>query len=168
MFFTKCGSQIGNKSNVCSTCEHKTRSELTDPVPLQLQGSICEKDIIWNYFQEGYRDEVIVMFLRLFLNINISKRTLKCRLSYYGLRRKGFSKVTMNKLKNVIESDIQRPTSMREYRGLWHSLKVNYGVIAQRDIAMNILKEIDPEWTNTQKTRRLHHRKYVSHRPNSC
>ena len=92
MFFTKCGSQIGNKTNVCSTCEHKTRSELTDSVPLQLQDSICEKDIIWNYFQKGYRDEVIVMFLRLFLNINISKRTLKRRLSYYGLRRKGFSK----------------------------------------------------------------------------
>ena len=71
-------------------------------------------------------------------------------------------------LKNVIESDIQRPTSMREYRGLWHSLKINYGVIAQRDIAMNILKEIDPEGTNTLKTRRLHQRKYVSHRPNSC
>ena len=53
---------------------HKTRSELTDSVPLQLQDSIREKDIIWNYFQAGYHYEVIVMFLRLYHNININKK----------------------------------------------------------------------------------------------
>ena len=73
MFCTKCGSQIGNECNFCSTCGHKTNSELTDSVSLQLQDSICEKDIIWNSFQDGYRYEVIFMCLRLFCNINISK-----------------------------------------------------------------------------------------------
>ena len=34
---------------------------------------------------------------------------------------------------------------MRGYRGLQHSLKTNYGIIVQRDIVMNILKEVDPE-----------------------
>ena len=57
---------------------------------------------------------------------------------------------------------------MRGYRGLWHSLKSNYGIIVQRDIAVNILKEIDPKGTNMQKARRLHRRKYVSEGPNSC
>ena len=33
---------------------------------------------------------------------------------------------------------------------------------------MNILKEIDPEGTNMQKTGRLRRRKYVSEGPNSC
>ena len=87
MFYTKCDSQIGNEYHFCSTCGHKTRSELADSVPLQLQDSICEKDIIWNYFQAGYRYEVIVMFLRLYHNINISKRTLDRRLipdKYFG------------------------------------------------------------------------------------
>ena len=100
---------------------HKTRSELTDSVPLQLQDSIYEKDIIWNYFQAGYHYEVIVMFLRLYHNINISKRTLERRLNYYGFRRRGFFNATINELKNVIESEIQEPESMRGYRGLWHS-----------------------------------------------
>ena len=59
------------------------------------------------------------MFLRLYHNINISKRTLKRRLSYYGFQRRGFS-VTISELKNVIESEIQGPASMRGYRGLWH------------------------------------------------
>ena len=62
MFCTKCGSQIGNEYHFCSTCGHKTRSELTDSVPLQLQDSVCEKDILRNYFQAGYHYEVIVMF----------------------------------------------------------------------------------------------------------
>ena len=53
MLYTKCGSQIGNEYHFCSTCGHKERSEITDSVPLQLQDSICEKDIIWNYLQAG-------------------------------------------------------------------------------------------------------------------
>ena len=40
MLCTKCGSQFGNEYDFCSTCEHKTRSELTDSVPLQLPDSI--------------------------------------------------------------------------------------------------------------------------------
>ena len=65
MFCRKCGSQIGNEYHFCSTFGHKTRSELTDPVPLQLQDSICEKGIIWIYFQAGYPYEVVVIFLHL-------------------------------------------------------------------------------------------------------
>ena len=157
--------KLGNEYHFYSTCRHKTR---TDSVPLQLQDSICEKDIIWNYFQAGYHYEVIVMFLRLYHNINISKRTLERKLSYYGFQRREFSNVTINELKNVIESEIQGPASMRGYRGLWHSLKTNYGIIVQRDIVMNVLKEIDPEGTNMRKARRLRRRKYVSEGPNSC
>ena len=57
---------------------------------------------------------------------------------------------------------------MRGHRGLWHSLKANYGIKVQRDIAMNIFKEIDPEGTNMRKARRLRRRKYVSEVPNAC
>ena len=70
--------------------------------------------------------------------------TLERKLSYYGFRRRGFSNVTINELKNVIESEIQGPASMRGYRGLWHSLKISYVIIVERDIIMNILN-IDPE-----------------------
>ena len=90
MFFTKCVSQIGNECYFCSTCGNKTRSELTDSVPLQLQDSICEKDIFWNYFQAGYYCyEVIVMFLRLYHNIIISKRTLERRIFLLRFSKKG-------------------------------------------------------------------------------
>ena len=111
MFFTKCFSQIGNEYYLCSTCGYKTRSELTDLVPLQLQDSICEKDIFWNYFQARYCYKVVVIFLRLYRNINISKRTFERISFYYGFRGRGFSNVTINELKNVTESEIQGPTS---------------------------------------------------------
>ena len=104
----------------------------------------------------------------LYHNINISKRTLERKLSYYGFRKREFTNVTINELKNVIESEIQGPASMRGYRGLWYSLKTNYGIIVQRDIVINILKEIDQEETNIRKARRLRRRKYVSEGPNSC
>ena len=108
------------------------------------------------------------MFLRLYHNINISKRTLERKLSYYGFQRREFSNVTINELKNVIESEIQGPASMRGYRGLWHSLKTNYDIKVQRDIVINVLKEIDPEGTNMRKSCRLRRRKYISEGPNSC
>ena len=151
MFCAKLGSQIGNEYHFFSTCGHKIRSELTDSVPWQLQDSICEKGIIWNCFQALYRYEVIVMFLRLYHKINISKRMLEPRLTHYGFRRRGFSNVTINELKNAIESEIQEPVWMRGYRWLWHSFKASYGIIVQRDVVMNILKEIDPEGTNIWK-----------------
>ena len=56
---------------------------------------------------------------------------------------------------------------MRGYRGLWHSLKTNYRIMLQRDIVMNILKEIDPEGTNMQKTCCLRRKRYVSEGTNS-
>ena len=55
------------------------------------------------------------MFLRLYRlyhNININKRALERRFSCYLFRRRGFSNITVNELKNVKE-----PASMRGYRG---------------------------------------------------
>ena len=166
--FAQNVSQIGSEYHFCSTCGHKTRSELTDSVPLQPQDSICEKDIISIYFQAGYHSEVIAMFLRLYHNINISKRTFERRLNYYDFGRREFSNATINELKNIIESEIQGLTSMPGFRGLWHSLKASYGIIVQIDVVMNILKEVDPAETNKQKARHLRRRKYVSEGSNSC
>ena len=57
---------------------------------------------------------------------------------------------------------------MRGYHGLWHSLKTNYGIVVQRNIVTNILKEIDPKGTNSRKARRLRQKKCVSEGTNSC
>ena len=94
------------------------------------------------------------MFLRLYHNISINKRTLERRITCYGFWRRGFSNVTINELKSLTEPEIQGSASMCGSPGLWHSLKTSYGIIVQRDIVMNILKETDPEGTNMRKALR--------------
>ena len=168
MFCSNCGAQVGNDCYFCSICGHKKKSELIDSVPIQLQNSGCEKEIIYNYFKAGYQYEAIVMFLRLYHDINISIRTLKRRLQQYDFRRRGFANATNSDLKNFIEAEIQGPASLRGYRGLWHSLRTNYDIIVPRDTVMRILKDVDPEGTKMRKARRLRRRKYVSTGPNAC
>ena len=108
------------------------------------------------------------MFLRLYHGINMSIRTLKRRLKSYGFHRKGFSNASNTELRNFIEAEIQGPASMRGYRGLWHSLRTNYGIIVPRDTVMTGLRDADPEGTKLRKARRLRRRKYTSAGPNAC
>ena len=68
-----------------------------------------------------------------------SELTVGRRLSYYAFRRRGFSNVTINELKNVIESEIQGPASMRGCRA-WVVAFIKNKLV-QRNIAINILKE---------------------------
>ena len=79
-----------------------------------------EKCFVTRIEKKSWKKNLIVIFLRLYHNINISKRTLERRLSYYGFRKKGFSNVTINELKNAIEYEIQGPASMRDCCRLWH------------------------------------------------
>ena len=46
-----------------------------------------EKQIIQDYFHQGYKNDVILEFLSVYHNITISLNTLKRRLRSYGLRR---------------------------------------------------------------------------------
>ena len=108
------------------------------------------------------------MFLRLYNDINISIRTLKRRLQHFDFRRRGFANATDSDLKNFIEAEIQCPDSLRGYRGLWHSLRTNYGIIVPRDTVINILKDVDLEGTKMRKSRRLRRSKYVSAGSNVC
>ena len=71
-----------------------------------------------------------------------------------------------NELRNIIESEIRGPSSMRGYRGLWHSLRVIYGIILPRDTVMRILRDVDPEGIEIRKAHRLSRRKYTSPGPN--
>ena len=103
MFCSNCGAQVGNDCYFCSICGQKKKSELIDSVPIQLQNSGCEKEIIYNYFKAGYHYEAIVMFLRLYHDINISIRTLKRRLQQYGFQRRGFANATNSDLKNLLK-----------------------------------------------------------------
>ena len=52
-----------------------------------------ERRIIENYFNQGFQNDVILAFLKLH-GVEMSLRTLKRRLHYYGLRRRGVMNVS--------------------------------------------------------------------------
>ena len=126
-----------------------------------------EKDVITYYFKQNFTYKVIVMFLRVYHDINVSVRTLKRRLSDYGLKRRG-NVVTDDTLKHLIEQEIQGPSSMKGYRCMWNTLRCRYGIITPRDRVMKLLRELDPEGTEIRKARRLHRRTSISQGPNTC
>ena len=55
---------------------------------LPLKHFTAEREAITEYFTAGYSLSSIESFLKIYHNINISKRTLKRRLKKYGLRRR--------------------------------------------------------------------------------
>jgi len=46
-------------------------------------------NLIKEYFRRGYSYDIILLFLKKYHSLNISKSTLKRTLKYLGLRRRG-------------------------------------------------------------------------------
>ena len=97
----------------------------------------------------------------------MSIRTLKRRLQSFGLQRTPYN-ITEESLRQIISREIEGSASTKGYRALWSSLKVSYGINIQRDVVMKMLRELDPDGTETLRARRLRRRQYVSVGPNFC
>ena len=128
---------------------------------------MIKKEIISYYFKKGYKYTTIVSFLRLHHNIEISIRTLKRRLQTYGLQRK-ICNITEDSLKQIISREIEGSAPAKGYRALWSSLKVPYRINIKRDVAMKLLRELDPNGSENRKAHYLRRRQYVSVGPNFC
>ena len=64
-----------------------------------------EREIIHNYFNLGYENEVILQFLADYHGIRTSLSTLKRRLRDYGLNRRG-NDVNIDQLRGIIRNEI--------------------------------------------------------------
>ena len=85
MFCSQCGKLLSKIDGFCGSCGATTQS-CRESLPLKHFTS--ERDAITEYFTAGYSLSSIESFLKIYHNINISKRTLKRRLKKYGLRRR--------------------------------------------------------------------------------
>ena len=65
-------------------------------------------------------------------------------------------------MRQIISRKIEGSASAKGYRALWSSLKVSYGINIQRDVVTKMLRELDPDETETRRARRLRRRQYVS------
>ena len=95
----------------------------------------------------------------------MSLRTLKRRLKVLGLN-KSHATAPAAVTKQIIEREIEGPSTLRGYRSMWNKLRTTYNIIAPRDSVMEILREADPLRSNERRSRNLERRCYHSNGPN--
>ena len=97
-----------------------------------------ERLAIEHYFKRGFRNETIVHFLAEYHGISVNVRTLKrLRLRQYGLRRRNHVH-SEHTVREINKREIEGPSSLLGYRGMWNKLRTIYSVTVPRDLAMQI------------------------------
>ena len=107
-------------------------------------------------------------FLQKYHCTIISKSTLLKRLKNYGLSRrtcKTLSLETIREARGRFQPLIERPASFSGYRSVWHSLKMT-GFHVPRYTIQTLLKDMDPERTESRRRQRLRRRVYSNPGPN--
>ena len=94
-------------------------------------------------------------------------RTLKRRLSEYRLqtRKQVHSE---HAVWEIIKHEIEGPSSLLGYRGMWNKLRTTYNLTVPRDMVMRILRELASDASALRKARKLQRRSYVSTGPNAA
>ena len=100
----------------------------------------------------------------------MSLRTLKRRLSDFGLRRNMIDHENIERrIREVIENEISNGSGASlGYRSMWHLLRLQYHIHVPRGVVARILQEVDPEGVEQRQRRRLSRRRYISFGPNFC
>ena len=99
---------------------------------------------IEHYFKGGFCYETIVHFLAEYHGISMNVRTLKRRLRHYGIRRRNHLH-SEHTVREIIKREIEGPSSLLGYRGMWNKLRTTYHVTVPRDMVMKILRKLDPD-----------------------
>ena len=120
------------------------------------------------YFNQGLEYSEILKFLQKYHCTIISKSTLLRRLKDYGLSRrtgKNLSLETIREARERIQPLIEGPASSSGYRSVWHSLKMT-GFHVPRYTIQTLLRDMDPEGTESRRRHRLRRRVYSNPGPN--
>ena len=131
------------------------------------QSPTHERELIKYYFDCGYPYEVIVDFLCKHHGISIGMWTLKRRLHAYGLKKKGHV-LDVGQVRDLVKVEMAHAGAQSGYRSIWHALRHIHKIHPPRKMVADILRELDPEASETRKSRRLRRRKYLSSGPNYC
>ena len=133
MFCHKCGREFGNNEIFCPWCGTLKNCEQESV----LSSSGDEKLAIEHYFKRGFCYETSVHFRAEYHGISMNVRTLKRRLRHYGLRRTNHLH-SEHSVREIIKREIEGPSSLLWYRGMWNKLRTTYYVTVPRDMVMKI------------------------------
>ena len=141
MFCHKCGRESGDSEVFCRGCGTLKRREqenvfcnLTD-----------KRSILHYYFERGFCFETIVNFLQEYHGISMNERTLKRRLSQYGLRRRNRQVHSEHSVREIIKREIEGPSSLHRYHEMWNKLRTSYNISVPLAMVMQILRDLDPD-----------------------
>jgi len=117
-------------------------------------------------FLSGFKYNAIVKFVKKYLGITISLRSLKYKLKLYGLKRK---EVIFNQaeLEHRIRQKLDSSNCLIGYRMMQNLLKLD-GFLVPRRIVAEFLKRLDPVGCELRTAHRLRRRVYRSLGPNDC
>ena len=147
MYCRSCGSHQAIDTNVCGVCG--TRKRHSD-----VQSETNQEELIKSHFLYGFGYRTICMFLEKFHGITISLRTLKRPLADHRLNKIRSDKSDA-RLQELIEREVNGPSSLKGYRNIWNKLRVTYGIKVPRDKVMEILRNIDPVNSALRKGKKL-------------
>ena len=83
--------------------------------------------LVERYFHLGFKNQVILDFLKNCHGIPISLSTLKRRLRDYGLKRRG-GQIEDQELRERSLREISGPGQIRGYRAVWYSLRLKHRI----------------------------------------
>jgi hypothetical protein len=167
MFCQKCGVQIEDDFQYCPKCGIKLDTTLPSYRVLLSNENITEKEAIEGYFYSGFNYDVILNFLSKYHGISMSMSTLKRRLSNYNLKRNKRD-LNLSDIEGMIRHELDGPSCVSGYRGMWHTLRVKYGVHVPRKEVECLLRQLDPDGVEERKRHKLKRRSYKSPGPNYC
>ena len=123
---------------------------------------------ITDYFHKGFKYSEILAMLGNIHEIKMSLRSLKSKLSQFGLfRRKIVTEETYDEVSTTIKEKLVDTGNHLGYRSMWHSLRLK-GIVVPRDMIMYRLQEIDPSGSARRRRKKLKRRLYQSPGPNFC
>ena len=160
-FCFRCGKEFFRMELFCPQCG--TQRRRLDKETIFKNNDI--EEVIEYYFNVGTQFKKMVLLLERYHDTKMSVSTLKRHLRTRGLKRKGRVPIDMS-IRRLIETEVHNSSGIKGYRSIWHKLRVNYGIVTNRDEVMKVLKEINPEQSKDRKARKLKRRIYSSPGPN--
>ena len=93
------------------------------------------------------------------ITMSMSKSTLKRRLVQYKLKRNK-ENVKLTDVERLIINELDGLGSVSGYRGMWHTLRVKYGVYVPKQQVASVLEMIDSHGVEERKRHKLKRREY--------
>ena len=167
MFCHNCGSQVLKEYLYCSLCGTKLGIAVPSFRLLLSSENVTEREAIEAYFNSGFSYNTFFCFLEKYHDTLMSLSRLKRRLSRYNLKRNK-TEADLTDVERLIQNELDGPGSITGYRGMWHTLRVKYGLCIQREEVASLSKRLDPAGVAERKRHKFKRRKYTSPGPNYC